>query len=47
MEENKVKQFRKDLEEELKRKEINFLEWKLVRSYIEERYENKKEKSTL
>ncbi|MCI8411035.1 MAG: hypothetical protein HFJ40_01010 [Clostridia bacterium] len=45
--EEKIKRARKKVEELLKEENINFFEWSRVESYINQKYESIKEKSTL
>lgn len=43
----KIKRKRKEIEKELKIENINYFEWKMIKDYIESKYESIKEKSTL
>lgn len=43
----KIKRKRKEIEEELKIENINYFEWKMIKDYIENKYEYIKGKSTL
>lgn len=43
----KIKEMRKEVLQLLKDNNVNYFEWKNISTYIEELYENKKEKSTL
>ena len=45
--EEKIKKMRKRLEELLREENINFFEWTRIESYINQKYDDIKEKSTL
>lgn len=45
--EEKIKEMRKKIEKILREENVSFYEWSKIESYIDIKYENIKEKSTL